>query len=75
MELKLIIYTILIPIVKYYNKINSFNEIKYRLNDSTLLNNCKVIYLINDMSLLKPRNVKQIKPNKYIKAGTITFII
>ena len=69
------IYIILILIIKYHNEINSFNKIKHHLNDSILLNNYGIVYLINNMSLLKSKNVKQVKLSEYIKTGTITFII
>jgi len=47
------IYVILILIIRYYNGVDSFNEIKHRLNDSILLNNYKAIHLMNNVSLLK----------------------
>ena len=66
---------ILTLIIEYHNEIGLFNKMKYYLNDFILLNNYRAVHLINDVNLLKSRNVKQIKLNKYIKANIITFTI
>ena len=48
---------------------------KYPLSASTLLNNCKVIYLINNKDLLEPGSFIKASYNKYIEAGSSSFPI
>ena len=48
---------------------------KHYLNDFILLNNCKAIHLINNVSLLKPESVKKVELSECIKTSITTFAI
>ena len=48
---------------------------KYPLSASTLLNNCKVIYLINNKDLLEPGSFIKASYNKCVEAGSSSFSI
>jgi hypothetical protein len=51
------------------------NFAKYLLLTNTLLNNYKLIYLINNKDLLKLKLVIKALYNKYIKAKSLSFLI
>ena len=51
------------------------NFAKHPLLASTLLNNYKAIYLINNKDLLKPGSFIKASYNKCIKAGSSSFLI
>jgi hypothetical protein len=51
------------------------NFTKYLLLISTLINNYKVIYLINNKDLLEPSIFIKVIINKSIKAGLFTLLI
>jgi hypothetical protein len=48
---------------------------RYPLFISTLLNNYSAIHLINSKELLKLRSFTKVAYNKYIKAGSFSFLI
>jgi len=48
---------------------------RYPLSASTLLNNYKAIYLINNKDLLKPGLFVKASYNKYIEAGSSSLLI
>jgi hypothetical protein len=53
----------------------TLNFAKYPLSASTLLDNYKAIYLVNNKDLLKPGLFVKAFYNKYIEAGSSSFLI
>ena len=53
----------------------TLNFLRYLLLESTLIDNCGVMYLVNSKDLLKPSLFIKVSLNKSVKARSFTLLI